>query len=194
MHTVHLCLDRGLFWPLTPAADDAPRPVGSSPPRRPAPADAARDGTNPSESDSTDAGQQRYVEPAARRRASALDKVLHRFGGKSATEKVDETSAIKSRLDQEREWMRGSCFGEASVVQSKQPCSAVVLVLHGLGSTGADWEQLGLALRLPWVKFVFPTASRQPVAIAKDVLPSWFDTSQGSLMTQVALDRCEAAA
>ena len=59
-----------------------------------------------------------------------------------------------------------------------------MVLLHGLGSTGADMEQLALALRMPWVKFILPTARRSLVAVANEVLPSWFDISPGALLTQ----------
>ena len=183
--TVHLCLDRGLFWPLVPETDSpsdaAPRPSADSP---------------PDESEGAGAREARYVEPADRRRASALDKVLHKFGGgRTASAEAQARSGGGaesesrargvSRLDAEREWMAGLRFGEPVVVKSKLPCTAAVIVLHGLGSSGAEWEQLAAAMRLPWIRFVLPTACMRHVAVARDVMPSWFDVSAGALLAQV---------
>ena len=183
--TVHLCLDRGLFWPLLPLHRAAPATRASSPPNAPTvSAHAALDGGERGGGQAV-AGEARYVEPADRRRASALDRVLHRFGGRAEAGTAEAAVSSKSRLEQERAWMDGAGFGEAIVVRGKQPATAAVVLLHGLGSTGADWEQLAAALRLPWVKFVLPTACRRAVAVTRGVMPSWFEASQGALMTQV---------
>jgi hypothetical protein len=193
--TVHLCLDRGLFWPLveTPRAPASPAATPSPSRVRP----VLENGRSPADR------QALYLEPAERSRASALDKVLRRFGDRQGpgsgaeprpaardaagdAPRVDTTpqASSASRLDREREWLCGDEFGEPVVVRGKQPCTAAVVLLHGLGSTGADLEQLALALRMPWVKFVLPTARRSLVAVAQEVLPSWFELSPGALLTQ----------
>ena len=188
--TVHICLDRGLFWPLVDAA---------SAPASPAALPSSSLANFVVEKGRRAADRQAlYLEPAERSRASALDKVLHRFGGRDGAgeprltlgdgpgrrEDAGLQAGGTSRLDREREWLSGDEFGEPLVVRGKQPCTAVVVLLHGLGSTGADMEQLALALRMPWVKFILPTARRSLVAVAKEVLPSWFDISPGALLTQ----------
>jgi hypothetical protein len=195
--TLHVCLDRGLFWPLVETARAPPAARAANPAAVPP---ASRAGLVLDKGRGAADRQAVYLEPAERSRASALDKVLRRFGGTEwgggprqapgdtpgDAPRVDVPPQVggASRLDRERDWLCGDEFGEPVVVRGKQPCTAVVVLLHGLGSTGADLEQLALALRMPWVKFILPTARRSLVAVAKEVLPSWFDITPGAFLTQ----------
>jgi hypothetical protein len=187
--TVHICLDRGLFWPIV-ESERGSTSLAAAPS---SPTDfVVENGRRAADR------QVLYLEPAERSRASALDKVLYRFGGRDSPkdsslvgeprqvprEDSPQQAGSTSRLDKEREWLSGGEFGEPIIVRGKQPCTAVVVLLHGLGSTGADLEQLALAFRMPWVKFILPTARRSLVAVAKEILPSWFDITPGSLLTQ----------
>ncbi len=46
----------------------------------------------------------------------------------------------RSKLESEREWMAGRDFAIPVVVKPSQKHTATVVMLHGLGGTGADWE------------------------------------------------------
>ena len=51
------------------------------------------------------------------------------------------------------------------VVPARTTHSATVIMLHGLGDSGAGWESLARQMDMPWVKFIFPTAPTRPVTI-----------------------------
>lgn len=59
------------------------------------------------------------------------------------------------------------------------PHTATVLLLHGLGGTGLDLKDAvedALGPRLPWVKFVLPTAETKAVTLNMGApLPAWYD-------------------
>lgn len=60
-----------------------------------------------------------------------------------------------------------------------QPADACVLIIHGLGADGHDFEPLVPALALPQnthVRFIMPHAPRLPVTINGGmVMPAWYD-------------------
>lgn len=63
-------------------------------------------------------------------------------------------------------------------VQPLRKHTATVLWLHGLGDSGKGWESLGKELNtaLPHVRWVFPSASPQPVSLNAGMsMPAWFD-------------------
>jgi hypothetical protein len=51
-------------------------------------------------------------------------------------------------------------YPKPHVIQSKEKCTAAVIMLHGLGDTAAGWSPVGEQLRhvLPHVKWIFPNA------------------------------------
>ena len=56
-------------------------------------------------------------------------------------------------------------YGKSFVVDAAEEHTATVIWLHGLGDSGKEWTKLASAISVPWAKFVFPTASRQPSTI-----------------------------
>lgn len=61
-------------------------------------------------------------------------------------------------------------------IETKQPATASVVWLHGLGASGDDFVPIVPLLALPHVRFVFPHAPARPVTInAGYVMPSWYD-------------------
>ncbi|PSC76869.1 acyl-thioesterase 2 [Micractinium conductrix] len=53
-----------------------------------------------------------------------------------------------------------------------------VILLHGLGDTGDGWAPVGPQLRLPHIKFVYPTAPTRPITVNMGMkMPGWFDIS-----------------
>lgn len=61
-------------------------------------------------------------------------------------------------------------------VEPRQPATATVVWMHGLGADGHDFEPIVPHLRLPHVRFVFPNAPAIPVTINNGfVMPAWYD-------------------
>ena len=61
-------------------------------------------------------------------------------------------------------------------VDPREPATASVIWLHGLGADGHDFESIVPHLRLPHVRFVFPNAPSIPITINGGfVMPGWYD-------------------
>jgi phospholipase/carboxylesterase len=61
-------------------------------------------------------------------------------------------------------------------VEAREPATASVVWMHGLGADGHDFEPLVPHLRLPHARFVFPNAPAIPVTINNGfVMPAWYD-------------------
>ncbi|KAL3810959.1 hypothetical protein ACHAXA_005375 [Cyclostephanos tholiformis] len=73
---------------------------------------------------------------------------------------------------------RGS---DGTIIIAPDDCSrhsASVILCHGLGDTAMGWEEpvQYLARQLPHVKFILPSAPKQPVTLNMGmVMPSWYD-------------------
>ncbi len=62
------------------------------------------------------------------------------------------------------------------VIPARSKHSATVIVLHGLGDSGAGWSSVAGQLDMPWVKFIFPSAAPRPVTINGGAMcPAWAD-------------------
>ncbi|WP_431025660.1 alpha/beta hydrolase [Halomonas sp. H5] len=70
-----------------------------------------------------------------------------------------------------------------------RPADSCVIILHGLGADGHDFEPLVPALQLPAeraVRFILPHAPRLPVTINGGmVMPAWYDILEMSLDRRV---------
>lgn len=81
---------------------------------------------------------------------------------------------------------------------SGQPASACVILLHGLGADGHDFEPLVPALNLPAglaVRFMLPHAPRLPVTINGGmVMPAWYDILEMNLGRRVDETQLRASA
>lgn len=70
-----------------------------------------------------------------------------------------------------------------------KPTDACVIILHGLGADGRDFEPLVPALPLPkhaGVRFILPHAPRLPVTINGGMtMPAWYDIKEMSLDRQI---------
>lgn len=78
-------------------------------------------------------------------------------------------------------------FGRTIVQQAKAVHTATLIALHGLGDTGEGWAFLGPELKLPHVKWVYPTAPVRPITLNGGMsMPGWFD-----LDTLGNAERCE---
>eukprot|EP01023_Acetabularia_acetabulum_P027516 TRINITY_DN26034_c0_g2_i3.p1 TRINITY_DN26034_c0_g2~~TRINITY_DN26034_c0_g2_i3.p1 ORF type:complete len:264 (-),score=41.28 TRINITY_DN26034_c0_g2_i3:595-1275(-) len=72
-----------------------------------------------------------------------------------------------------------SCTYPAPVVvpaKGEHKCS--LIMLHGLGDTGAGWTDISYMFgeALPHVKFIFPTAPTRPITINMGMrMPGWYD-------------------
>lgn len=54
--------------------------------------------------------------------------------------------------------------------------TATVIWLHGLGDSGFGWAPVAEQAKMPWVKFLFPTAPVQRVTLNMGMeMPAWFD-------------------
>ncbi|SEM15626.1 alpha/beta hydrolase [Halomonas daqiaonensis] len=73
--------------------------------------------------------------------------------------------------------------------RSGRPADACVIILHGLGADGHDFEPLVPALPLPTddaVRFILPHAPRMPVTVNGGmVMPAWYDIKEMSLDRQI---------
>ncbi|WP_148253649.1 alpha/beta hydrolase [Aidingimonas lacisalsi] len=73
--------------------------------------------------------------------------------------------------------------------QSGRPVDACVILLHGLGADGHDFEPLVPALNLPAdmaVRFVLPHAPRMPVTVNGGMtMPAWYDILEANLDRRV---------
>ncbi|QJQ94865.1 MULTISPECIES: alpha/beta hydrolase [Halomonadaceae] len=81
---------------------------------------------------------------------------------------------------------------------SGKPADACVILLHGLGADGHDFEPLVPALSLPdelAVRFILPHASRLPVTINGGmVMPAWYDILEMNLGRRVDEAQLKASA
>ncbi|SDL22027.1 phospholipase/carboxylesterase [Modicisalibacter muralis] len=79
-----------------------------------------------------------------------------------------------------------------------RPADAAVILLHGLGADGHDFEPLVPALQLPphmAVRFVLPHAPRRPVTVNGGMLmPSWYDILEMNLARQIDEVQLQASA
>lgn len=70
-----------------------------------------------------------------------------------------------------------------------RPADATVILLHGLGAGGHDFEPLVPALHLPAdmaVRFVLPHAPSRPVTVNGGMaMPSWYDILEMNLSRQI---------
>ncbi|GHC38632.1 alpha/beta hydrolase [Aidingimonas halophila] len=73
--------------------------------------------------------------------------------------------------------------------QSGRPVDACVILLHGLGADGHDFEPLVPALSLPSdlaVRFILPHAPRMPVTVNGGMtMPAWYDILEANLDRRV---------
>lgn len=92
---------------------------------------------------------------------------------------VGHHAATQSAKQSKRASLRARQSGDGLVVVEPQARhSATVIWLHGLGDTGEGWMDVGpqLQMKLPFVRFLFPTAPTQPVTVNMGIsMPSWFD-------------------
>eukprot|EP00933_Yihiella_yeosuensis_P027939 TRINITY_DN2174_c2_g3_i2.p1 TRINITY_DN2174_c2_g3~~TRINITY_DN2174_c2_g3_i2.p1 ORF type:complete len:321 (-),score=67.00 TRINITY_DN2174_c2_g3_i2:288-1250(-) len=73
---------------------------------------------------------------------------------------------------------RKANFGKTFIAEAPSQHDATVIWLHGLGDTGEGWSDVAPQLQqlLPSVRFLFPTASAEPVTVNMGMrMPSWFD-------------------
>lgn len=66
------------------------------------------------------------------------------------------------------------------MISPKNPAaqSAAIVISHGLGDTAEGWADVAehLASKLPYIKFILPTAPTQPVTMNGGYpMPSWYD-------------------
>ncbi len=89
-------------------------------------------------------------------------------------------------------FVRAFASGMADLTFGRADATSAVILCHGLGDTGAGWEDTvrhALAPRLPNTRFVLPTAPSQPVTINGGArMPSWYDIE--SLSKSRALEKC----
>ncbi len=68
---------------------------------------------------------------------------------------------------------------ECIEIEPKQPATASVIWLHGLGASGHDFEPIVPELQLPTdlpVRFIFPHAPEIPVTVNGGmIMPAWYD-------------------
>eukprot|EP01025_Chloroclados_australasicus_P014946 TRINITY_DN1707_c0_g2_i1.p2 TRINITY_DN1707_c0_g2~~TRINITY_DN1707_c0_g2_i1.p2 ORF type:complete len:265 (-),score=24.92 TRINITY_DN1707_c0_g2_i1:268-1062(-) len=101
------------------------------------------------------------------------------------------------RLSQSKSLERGrrSMSSGSSTMQYSPPIivpatgehKATMIMLHGLGDTGAGWEEIGSMFKskLPHVKFIFPTAPTRPITINMGMrMPGWYDITSLSSIDQ----------
>lgn len=83
-------------------------------------------------------------------------------------------------------------------IEPKQPATASVIWLHGLGADGYDFEPIVPALKLPEslaVRFVFPHSPKIPVTINGGmVMPAWYDILDMSIDRKVDTKQLNASA
>jgi phospholipase/carboxylesterase len=61
-------------------------------------------------------------------------------------------------------------------IEPRQPATATILWLHGLGANGHDFEPVAAELGLSGVSYVFPHAPLRPVTINQGyVMRAWYD-------------------
>lgn len=74
-------------------------------------------------------------------------------------------------------------------IEPKEPATATVIWLHGLGADGHDFEPIVPELRLPTsmaVRFIFPHSPQIPVTINGGmVMPAWYDILSMSVDREV---------
>ncbi|KAF8981585.1 hypothetical protein BGZ46_002567 [Entomortierella lignicola] len=64
------------------------------------------------------------------------------------------------------------------VIEATAKHTATVIILHGLGDTGAGWIPVGeqLGPLMPHVKFIFPTGPVRPITVNNGApSPAWYD-------------------
>ena len=86
----------------------------------------------------------------------------------------------------------------AVIVEPRQPATAAVIWLHGLGADGHDFESVVPHLGLPQtlaVRFVFPHAPTMPVTINNGyAMPAWYDIRAMDLDREVDAVQLRASA
>lgn len=74
-------------------------------------------------------------------------------------------------------WQRRS--QDIIAINPKLNASATCIFCHGLGDTGDGWAaafEQEIASRVPWIKFLFPTALSIPVTLNGGMhMPAWYD-------------------
>jgi lysophospholipase-2 len=82
-------------------------------------------------------------------------------------------------------WFSSGHSMATPIVNATTKHTATVIFLHGLGDTGHGWSQMFSAIKLPYVRYVCPSAKVMPVTLNGGMrMPSWFDIrglSPGSL-------------
>lgn len=79
--------------------------------------------------------------------------------------------------------MAAPVFGKTITQQATGTQSATCFILHGLGDSGEGLSHIGPALRLPHVKFVYPTAPIRAITINGGAQGTgWFDIKHPDLM------------
>jgi lysophospholipase-2 len=73
-------------------------------------------------------------------------------------------------------WLAPSQTMATPIVNATTKHTATVIFLHGLGDTGHGWSQLFHQIRLPYVRYVCPSAKVMPVTLNGGMrMSSWFD-------------------
>ncbi|EKX46304.1 hypothetical protein GUITHDRAFT_94393, partial [Guillardia theta CCMP2712] len=93
-----------------------------------------------------------------------------------ASYRVNAPAARKAAVPLRMASSTDAQYGKSFVVDAAEEHTATVIWLHGLGDSGKEWTKLASAISVPWAKFVFPTASRQPSTICEGAtMNSWYD-------------------
>lgn len=67
-------------------------------------------------------------------------------------------------------------YPQPLVTPATEQHTATVIMLHGLGDRGSGWAEIGHGLRMPWCKFVFPTAPTRPITLNGGYrMTGWYD-------------------
>ncbi|PNH12661.1 Acyl-protein thioesterase 1 [Tetrabaena socialis] len=69
-------------------------------------------------------------------------------------------------------------YPQPIVMAPSGPHTSTMIMLHGLGDTGAGWQDIGYMYKgaLPGTKFIFPNAPRRPITINFGMaMPGWYD-------------------
>lgn len=70
----------------------------------------------------------------------------------------------------------GNDFPAPLIIEPTAPHTATVIWLHGLGDSGQGWSFLAEKMQMPWIRWIFPTASQRAVAINGGAKSNaWFD-------------------
>jgi predicted esterase len=73
-------------------------------------------------------------------------------------------------------WLSSGPSMATPIVNATTKHTATVIFLHGLGDTGHGWSQMFSQIRLPYVRYICPSAKVMPVTLNGGMrMPSWFD-------------------